>query len=51
MAKTTTKRAVYRSAKTGRFVTEAFAKRHPGTTVRQSIKEGACRPAPTRKPA
>ena len=25
----------YRSAKTGRFVTEATARRHPGTTVRE----------------
>ncbi|WP_408953348.1 hypothetical protein [Lysobacter sp. Hz 25] len=25
----------FRSAKTGRFVTEDFAKRHPATTVRE----------------
>ncbi len=25
----------YRSAKTGQFVTEQFAKRHPSTTVRE----------------
>lgn len=25
----------YRSAKTGQFVTESYAKRHPATTVRE----------------
>lgn len=27
----------YRSAKTGRFVTEKFAKKHPKTTVKEKI--------------
>lgn len=27
----------YRSAKTGRMVTERYAKRHPKTTVREKI--------------
>lgn len=27
----------YRSSKTGRFVTEAFAKRHPATTEKEKI--------------
>lgn len=31
-------RYIYRSAKTGRFVSEAYAKRHPKTTVRERIK-------------
>lgn len=31
-------RYIYRSAKTGRFVTAAYAKRHPKTTVRERIK-------------
>lgn len=35
--KKVTQRA-YRSAKTGRFVTEKFAKRHPKTTVKETIK-------------
>jgi hypothetical protein len=42
-------RAVFRSAKTGRYVTAAYAKRHPSTTVQTKVK--ACRPASTRKPA
>ena len=28
-------RYLYRSAKTGRFVTAAYARRHPATTVRE----------------
>ncbi len=28
---------VYKSAKTGEFVTEAYAKAHPATTVREKI--------------
>lgn len=29
---------VYRSAKNGRFVSAAYAKRHPKTTVRERIR-------------
>lgn len=32
------KRYRYRDAKTGRFVTEDYAKRHPGTTVREETE-------------
>jgi len=32
------KQTVYRSAKTGRFVTEKMAKRRPATTVKEIIK-------------
>lgn len=28
---------VYKSAKTGEFVSEEFAKKHPATTVKQTI--------------
>lgn len=31
-------RYIYRSAKTGRFVTAAYAKRHPKTTVKERVK-------------
>ena len=34
----------YRSAKTGRFVTAAYAKRYPGRTVRQTIRKSRLRP-------
>ncbi|MGW6229463.1 hypothetical protein ACWFQT_20355 [Cellulosimicrobium cellulans] len=30
----------YRSAKTGRFVTEKHGKSHPSTTVRETKKKG-----------
>lgn len=32
------KQIVFRSAKTGRFVTEKVAKRRPATTVKETIK-------------
>jgi hypothetical protein len=35
MTKKTTTPPDYRSAKTGRFVTEDFAKSHPATTVKE----------------
>ena len=47
----TTQRATYRSAKTGRFVTAAYAKRYPSSTVKQQIKVKECRPVSTRKQA
>jgi hypothetical protein len=28
---------IYRDAKTGRIVTEAYAKKHPDTTVRERV--------------
>jgi hypothetical protein len=31
---------VYKSAVTGRFVTESYAKRHPKTTFRETVKAG-----------
>ena len=34
-----TKVTVNRSAKTGEFVTEKFAKSHPATTVKETIKK------------
>ena len=37
MAKKTNKR--HRSAITGRFITEKFAKKHPKTTVEETIKK------------
>lgn len=36
MAKNKTKR--YRDAGTGQFVTDAYGKRHPGTTEHETIK-------------
>lgn len=33
-----TYRYIYRSAKTGQFVSQAWAKRHPTTTVRESLR-------------
>lgn len=38
MPNKTTKQVVYRSAKTGRFVTEKTAKKRPTTTVKEIIK-------------
>lgn len=35
------KQIVYRSAKTGQFVTEKTAKRRPTTTVKETIKHPA----------
>ena len=32
------KRKVYRDAGTGRFVTEHYAKRHPRTTVAETVE-------------
>lgn len=34
---TNKKSTAFRSAKTGRFVTEKYAKKHPKTTVRERI--------------
>jgi len=31
-------RYIHRSAKTGRFVSVAYAKKHPKTTVRERVK-------------
>lgn len=31
---------VYRSAKTGRFVSTEYARKHPKTTVRERVKGG-----------
>ena len=39
-AKTRIARFVYRSAVTGKFVTEQFATNHPGETIRQEIRRG-----------
>lgn len=38
MAARTIKRYRYRSAKTGRYVTAAYAARHPKTTVRETTR-------------
>ena len=38
-----TERTIYRSSKSGRMVTEAYAKAHPSTTQRER------RPAPRRR--
>ncbi len=35
----TTKQYVYRSSATGKFVSEKFAKKHPKTTYRDTIKK------------
>jgi hypothetical protein len=35
MAKKTTTRTMYRSAKTGKLVTESYAKSHPATTEKE----------------
>jgi len=39
MAKKGSPRKIHRSAKTGRFVTKKYAKRHPGTTVTETTKK------------
>lgn len=39
MAKAKSKSKVYRSAKTGRFVTEKFAAKNPDTTVGESTRK------------
>jgi hypothetical protein len=36
MAKSSKTTSVYRSAKTGEYVTEAYGKSHPSTTVKES---------------
>ena len=36
------RRYVYRSAKSGRFVSAAYAKAHPDTTLRQAVKPKVC---------
>lgn len=35
-------RYIYRDAVTGAFVTEAYAKRHPRTTVREKLQVPVC---------
>jgi hypothetical protein len=35
------KRVIYRSARTGRVVTEKFALKHPATTVKEQIEPHA----------
>lgn len=35
-------RYVYRSAKTGNFVTRAYAEAHPKTTLKQRLRIGGC---------
>lgn len=34
------KTTIYRSAKTGRFVTKSYATKNPKTTIRQTVKTG-----------
>ena len=38
MSKKGSKRKIHRDAVTGRFVTEDYAKKHPGTTVTETVK-------------
>lgn len=52
---TNKKSTAYRSAKTGRFVTEKYAKKHPKTTVRERIakpvkkkRRASCMPFPAK---
>jgi phosphosulfolactate synthase (CoM biosynthesis protein A) len=33
------KRYIYRSAKTGKIVTEEYAKKNPDTTTRETVKD------------
>jgi hypothetical protein len=39
MAKATRK-TVHRSSKTGRFVKESYAKKHPSTTEKEKVRTG-----------
>lgn len=39
MAKKPVKRTVHRSSRSGQFVSEKFAKRHPATTEKQKVRE------------
>jgi hypothetical protein len=39
MAKSKSKPAGYRSAKSGRYVTDKYAKSHPNTTVKETKKK------------
>jgi len=39
MARKGSTRKIYRSAKTGEFVTKKYAKRHPSTTVAETAKK------------
>lgn len=34
------KKTVHRSSKTGRFVKESYAKKHPNTTEKEKVKKG-----------
>lgn len=36
--------AKYRSAETGHYVTEQFAKKNPKTTVKETVKKPASKP-------
>jgi hypothetical protein len=40
MAKKATKKTVHRSSKTGKFVTEKYAKKHPNTTEKERVDTG-----------
>jgi hypothetical protein len=40
MAKKAHKKTVHRSSKTGRFVTEKYAKKHPNTTEKERVNTG-----------
>ena len=40
MAKSKGKATVHRSSKTGRFVTERHAKKHPHTTETEKVRKG-----------
>lgn len=36
----TSKKTVYRSSETGRFVKESYAKKHPKTTEKEKVDKG-----------
>jgi hypothetical protein len=40
VAKKATKKTVYRSSKTGKFVTEKYAKKHSNTTEKERVDTG-----------
>jgi hypothetical protein len=39
----------YRDAETGEFITEDYAKKHPKTTISETIKKPAKKSNPTKK--
>ena len=39
MAKKTIKTSVYRSAKTGKFVTKKYTEKHKDTTVKETVRK------------